>query len=107
MGVADKAATFLAGLQGQAAPAIQQLNQFAQKSGEQIANTVATSFGQVHNQMQNMAPMGQMALGYGAMGAGLLGAAALAGSLRPGKQQQRLAGQYLGAQLGVPMPPQY
>ena len=50
------------------------------------------------------------ALGYGTMGAaglGAFGAGAILGAQVGKKKKERLAGQNLGAQLGVPMPPAY
>lgn len=50
------------------------------------------------------------ALGYGAMGAaglGAFGAGAVLGAQVGKKKKERLAGQNLGAQLGVGMPPAY
>lgn len=82
--------------------------------------------GQVGNQLANMgAPVGavtplqsggaalnamtpgaQTALGYGALGAGTLAAAAAAAAVQQQgkKKRARVAGQNLGAQLGVQMP---
>jgi hypothetical protein len=53
-----------------------------------------------------MGPGGQTALGYGALGAGTLAAGATAGAVasQAKKKRARLAGQNLGAQLGVQMP---
>ena len=53
-----------------------------------------------------MGPGGQTALGYGALGAGALAAGATAGAVasQAKKKRARLAGQDLGAQLGVQMP---
>ena len=53
-----------------------------------------------------MGPGGQTALGYGALGAGTLVAGATAGAVasQAKKKRARLAGQNLGAQLGVQMP---
>jgi hypothetical protein len=54
----------------------------------------------------NMRPGAQAALGYGALGAGALTAGAAGAALARGnkKRKERLAGQNLGAQLGVQMP---
>jgi hypothetical protein len=54
----------------------------------------------------NMGPTAQTALGYGALGAGTLAAGATAGAVasQAKKKRARLAGQDLGAQLGVQMP---
>ena len=53
-----------------------------------------------------MGPGGQTALGYGVLGAGTLAAGATAGAVanKAKKKRERLAGQDLGAQLGVQMP---
>ena len=54
----------------------------------------------------NMGPTAQTALGYGALGAGTLATGATAGAVanQAKKKRARLAGQDLGAQLGVQMP---
>jgi len=54
----------------------------------------------------DMGPGGRTALGYGALGAGTLAAGATAGAVanQAKKKRARLAGQNLGAQLGVQMP---
>ena len=54
----------------------------------------------------DMGPGGQTALGYGVLGAGTLAAGATAGAVasKAKKKRARLAGQDLGAQLGVQMP---
>ena len=53
-----------------------------------------------------MGPSGQTALGYGVLGAGTLAAGATAGAVanQAKKKRERVAGQNLGAQLGVQMP---
>jgi len=176
MGTAEKIAAFLGNAQAQAIPALQQLGANAQAAGQNIANTVATNFGQIKNQPMNMAPMGaasvhqktqqflsslassvpssvqrtasqaggivpgameamnvpgaaavrqfqqqkgnlggiegltaSRAMGYGlgaATATGLIGAGVIAGRASK-KDKARVAGQNLGAQLGVGMPPQY
>lgn len=58
----------------------------------------------------NLGPRAQTALGYGALGAGTIAAGAAAGAVAQAginKRKERMAGQNLGAQLGVGMPPQY
>ena len=54
----------------------------------------------------DMGPGGRTALGYGVLGAGTLAAGATAGAVasRAKKKRARIAGQNLGAQLGVSMP---
>ena len=54
----------------------------------------------------NMGPTAQTALGYGVLGAGTLAAGATAGAVanQAKKKRARVAGQNLGAQLGVQMP---
>ena len=54
----------------------------------------------------NMGPTAQTALGYGVLGAGALATGATAGAVasQAKKKRSRIAGQNLGAQLGVQMP---
>ena len=54
----------------------------------------------------DMGPGGRTALGYGVLGAGTLAAGATAGAVasQAKKKRARIAGQNLGAQLGVAMP---
>lgn len=144
MSVAQRAASFLGKMGAQIQPAMHQMNAAAQVAGENIANTVATNFGQIKNQMVNMSPLslgsaaalglGGMAVGAapymiavkhgersgkanptssglgGALGYGVLGPMGTIGYLSghaAGRKKARLAGEQLGSQLGVAMPPQY
>jgi len=55
-----------------------------------------------------LSPQQQTMLGYGALGAGTIAAGATAyNAIRGKKEKERMAGQNLGAQLGVVMPIQY
>jgi hypothetical protein len=69
------------------------------------------NFPQVAAPIQRMmaTPMGSQMLGAGVLGAGVLGLGAVAGvaAMQHQRYQQRKAGQELGAQLGVMMPPPY
>jgi hypothetical protein len=57
--------------------------------------------------LENLSPRQQTMLGYGALGAGTLAAGAAAAAISNVGKKKRMAGQNLGAQLGVAMPPQY
>ena len=118
MAIRDKAAAFLSQMGANVSPALAQV-------GGKAAQAGAATMGQVSNQLANMgAPVsavtglqsggaalnamgqtGQAVLGAGLLGAGALGlGAAGAAVARKSKQKPRVAGQNLGAQLGVQMP---
>ena len=59
MGIAEKAIEFAGKVAARTGPAIQQLGAAAQAAGQSIANTAATGFGQVRNQMANFMPLGE------------------------------------------------
>lgn len=129
MAIRDKAAAFLGKLGAQVAPGVQTVgaNIAGQGAGilQQGANVLADAgdaafrrggvtgnvqlplsgaSNMLHAGSQNllgMGPGGQTALGYGGIGTAAL-AAGITGARK--KRKERLAGQNLGAQLGVQMP---
>jgi hypothetical protein len=119
MAIRDKTAAFLSQLGANVSPALAQV-------GGKAAQAGASAMGQFGNQLANMgAPVGavtglqtggaalnamgqagQAMLGAGLLGAGALGLGAAGAAIARGNKQrkERLAGQNLGAQLGVQMP---
>ena len=134
MAIRDKTAAFLGKLGAQVAPAVQTVGaDLARQSAgilQQGANVLAdagdaafkrggvagnvqpplsSASNMLHSGSQNllgMGPGGQTALGYGEIGAAALAAGTAAAGIRGArkKRKARLAGQELGAQLGVQMP---
>jgi hypothetical protein len=125
--VRSSTADFLRGLGIQQPNIAGSVGQVAQQVGRQAVQKVAPMMGQVSNQFANMGLTGAATglqaggaalnsmgagglstLGGGLLGAGVLGAIGAGAALaHKSKQKERMAGQNLGAQLGVQMPGAY
>jgi hypothetical protein len=133
MAIRDKAVAFLTQLGANVSPVLGQVGAKAAQVGSNVAQSGANvladagdaafkqgrllgamtpGLSSVSNAMHsgsqalgNMSPTGQTAIGAGLLGAGALGLGAAGATLaRKGKDKPRVAGQNLGAQLGVQMP---
>jgi hypothetical protein len=133
MAIRDKTAAFLSQLGANVSPALGQVGAKAAQVGANVAQgganvladagdaafrqgrllgAMTPALSSVSNAMHagsqalgNMGSAGQVALGAGLLGAGALGLGATGAAIaRKGKEKPRVAGQNLGAQLGVQMP---
>lgn len=137
MAIADRAAAFLSQMGSNVTPMLAKVGGTAAKAGANVAQSGANLLADVGDaalrknkllgqmtaalpaasnalhassqMLSNIGQTGQVGLGASVLGTGVLGVGAVAGlsAMQHQRYQQRKAGQELGAQLGVAMPPKY